>query len=202
MSRRAAPGRTPDRDAETPWGEDGRPSKSQLKRDALELQQLGRDLALLPETRLKELPMPEALREAVLEFRRTRSHEGRRRQLQFVGKQMRFADAGPLREAVAQMKLGPAIDSLRLHEAERWRLALIDDDEALTRWGVEVPGTDLQQLRTLVRNARAERKLEAAPGQGQRQNRAFRELFQFINGHLGPGGVGLVADPTDEDEAP
>ena len=184
MSRRAAPGRTPARDADAPFDEEGRPSKTQLKREAHELQQLGRDLAELPEARLLALAMPEALRDAVLQLRRTRSHEGRRRQLQYVGKLMRQADAEPLREAVAQLKLGPARDSLKLHEAERWREALLDGDDALTRWATQMPGTDLQQLRALLRVARAERKPDAAAGEAQRQARAYRELFQFISATL------------------
>ena len=54
-------------------------------------------------------------------LRRTRSHEGRRRQLQYVGKLMRRADAQPLREAVAAQQLAPARETYALHEAERWR---------------------------------------------------------------------------------
>lgn len=179
----------PAREADAPYDDDGRPSKSQLKREAHELQQLGRDLAELPDSRLADVAMPDSLRDAVLELRRTRSHEGRRRQLQYVGKLMRQADAEPLREAVAQAKLGSARDSLRLHEAERWREALLADDNALTQWADEHPGTDLQQLRTLVRNARAQRLPDAAAGAGQRQGRAFRELFQFVSQHAAPAAA-------------
>lgn len=181
MSQRPAPGRTPARDADAPFDDEGRPSKTQLKREAHELQQLGRDLAEMPESRLLAIPMPENLRDAVLEMRRTRSHEGRRRQMQYVGKLMRQADAGPLREAVAQVKLGSALNSLQLHEAERWREELLADDDALTRWANEKPESDLQQLRSLVRQARQQRLSEALPGQGQRQGRAFRELFRFVS---------------------
>lgn len=155
-----------------------------MKREAHELQQLGEDLVKLSDARLATLPMSDSLREAVVELRRTRSHEGRRRQLQYVGKLMRQADPGPLREAVAQLKLGPARDSLRLHEAERWRAALLDDDAALTRWAAEHPGSDLQALRNLLRSARADRPAEGAPGLAPRQGKAFRELFQFVSRHL------------------
>jgi ribosome-associated protein len=148
------------------------------------LQALGEDLAAMSDTALAALDLPEGLRDALVEFRRTRSHEGRRRQLQYIGKLMRQVDAEPLREAVAQSQLGHAHDTLALHEAERWRSALLDDDEALTRWAQDVPGTDLQQLRTLVRNARAQSRREAAPGEAPRQGRAYRELFQFLRTHL------------------
>ena len=186
MSRRPAPGRTAARDADAPFDEEGRPSKSQLKRESHDLQALGAEVAALPDGRLADTPMPEALREAIREYRRTRSHEGRRRQLQFIGKLMRSAEVEPLREAVAAARLGTARDALRLHEAEQWRASLLADDAALTRWAGEHPDIDLQHLRSLIRAARAETRPDAAPGTAVRQGRAFRELFQFIREHLTP----------------
>ena len=125
-------------------------------------------------------PMPDNLRDAVLELRRTRSHEGRRRQLQYVGKLMRQVDIEPLRAAVASAQLGRAHDALALHKAEHWRAELMADDDALTRWMAEHPDTDLQRLRTLIRNARKDAALPAE----QRHGRAWRELFQFIKPQL------------------
>jgi ribosome-associated protein len=153
-----------------------RPSKSALKRQAHDQQALGQALAELPDAALAAAPMPEALRDAIGELRRTRSHEGRRRQLQYVGKLMRQADIEPLRHAVAAAQLGRAHDALALHRAEHWRAELIADDEALTRWMAEHPDTDLQRLRALIRHARK----DAALAPEQRHGRAWRELFQFI----------------------
>jgi len=153
-----------------------RPSKSELKRQAHALQDLGEALLELPDERLLTLPMSETLLDAVRELKRTRSHEGRRRQMQYVGKLMRQADTEPLREAVAALQLGRAQDTLALHRAERWRDELLADDDALTRWVASHPQTDAQQLRSLVRAAR---KDAAAPPE-QRHGRAYRELFQFI----------------------
>lgn len=168
---RSRPDPTPDD------GEDVlRPSKTQLKQQSHELQALGLALAELSDGQLASVEMPDALREALLEFRRTRSHEGRRRQLQFVGKQMRAVDAEPLREAVAAFKLGSARDTLALHEAERWRDELIADESASTRWAERFPRSDLQQLRSLVRAARR----DATASVEQRHGRGYRELFQFI----------------------
>ena len=155
---------------------DERPSKSLLKQQMHELQALGKELTELPESRLQAVAMPDALRNAIAEFRRTRSHEGRRRQMQYVGKQMRFADPEPLREAVSAFKLGSARDTLRLHETERWREELVSSDDALTRWAQSYPQSDLQRLRSLVRAARK----DAAATPPQRQSRVWRELFQFI----------------------
>ncbi len=159
---------------------DDRPSKSALKRLAHDQQTLGEALAALSDAALAAVPMAENLRDAVAEFRRTRSHEGRRRQMQYIGKLMRDADLEPLREAVAGAQLGRAHDALALHRAEQWRGELVADDEALTRWLERHPQTDLQQMRALIRNARKEAVLSPE----QRHGRAWRDLFQFIKPHL------------------
>jgi ribosome-associated protein len=155
---------------------DERPSKSQLKRESHALQALGEELVQLPDARLQALDAPEALVEAIREYKRTRSHEGRRRQMQLVGKLMRQADPEPLREAVAAMKVPHARDTLALHQAEHWREQLIADDKALQPWIDAHPDTDTQQLRSLIRAARKEGALPAE----QRHGRGYRELFQFI----------------------
>jgi ribosome-associated protein len=159
----------------------GQISKTQLKKASHDLQELGEALVALPDDRLNALPIAESLLDAVREYKRTRSHEGRRRQMQYIGKLMRRNDADPIREAVAGMQLGSAKDTLALHEGERWRAELIADDEALTRWMAEHPKTDAQQLRSLVRNARK----DAALVPEKRSGRAFRELFQFVKQHAG-----------------
>lgn len=184
MSRRPAPGRSPAEEADAPFDEDGRPSKSQRKRDSHALQTLGDDVAALPASRLNALALPESLREAIREFHRTRSHEGRRRQMQFIGKLMRQVDPGPLQEAVDNFKLGGALDALALHQAEQWREELLADDNAVTRWVAEHPGTEVQPLRALIRHARLEVRPDAATGVALRQGRHYRDLFQFIKAHL------------------
>ncbi|MBL8308228.1 MAG: DUF615 domain-containing protein [Rubrivivax sp.] len=182
MARRAAPHRgidvhygdapdSSDSDA------DDRPSKTRLKQASHDLQKLGLELAALSDGALEAIEMPEALRDALVEYRRTRSHEGRRRQLQYVGKLMRSADADALREAVAAATLGSAQNALALHVVERWRAELIAGEEAMTRWMAEHPETDTQQLRSLVRAARRD---AAGLAPEARQPKSFRELFQFL----------------------
>ncbi len=156
------------------------PSKTRLKQRSHDLQKLGLALAELPDARLGQLNLPERLFEALVAYRATRTHEGRRRQLQYVGKLMRDVDAKPLREAVAEARLGSARDTLLLHQAERWRDELLADDDAMTRWLQQHVDCDAQRLRSLVRAARR----EAALPPEQRNPRSARELFQFIRPHL------------------
>lgn len=203
MARRAAPHRGidvhyGDSDEQDP----SRPSKTQLKEQSHALQKLGQEVSELSAERLAATPIPEALRDAILELRRTKTHEGRRRQLQYVGKLMRNADEALLREAVAAAKLGSAKDTLVLHDTERWRDDLIRDDEALTAWMQAHPDTDRQQLRSLVRQARKDAAGQAAEtGQPARQPRSFRDLFQFLKPFLAePGTAGQAPDDASEDD--
>jgi len=195
MARRAAPHRGVDVHYGEPlaFDEDGvptRPSKTRLKQQSQDLQTLGVAVAELSNERLAAIDMPESLRDAIEQFRRTRSFEGRRRQMQYVGKLMRSADEEALREAVAAATLGSAKEALALHEAERWRAELIADDEALTRWMQEHPGTDTQQLRSLVRAARRD---AAGLAPEARQPKSHRELFQLIKPLL---AAGAAPEPT------
>ena len=158
-------------------GLDRRPSKSAMKRASHELQALGEQLLAMPDARLASIEMPERLRDALADYKTTRSFEGKRRQLQYIGKVLRLVEVDELREAVAVFQLGHARNALALHEAERWRAELVGEDtDALTRWAQEYPGSDLQQLRALIRSA----KKDAAAAPEQRNGRGYRELFQFI----------------------
>jgi ribosome-associated protein len=169
--RRHGPRRDP-----LPVADGEKPSKTQRKAESHALQDLGEALAELNEARLAALPIAENLRDAVLEFQRTRSHEGRRRQMQYIGKLMRGTDTAAIRAAVEDARHGRAQDAAALHAAERWRTELIAGDDALTRFAAEHPAADLQSLRALVRNARK----DAAQTPEQRSGRAYRDLFRTL----------------------
>lgn len=152
-------------------------SRTDLKRESTGLQKLGEALMTLRADLMERLPLTEQLTDALAEAKRITNFEGKRRQMQYVGKLMRQVDEAPLREAVAAAELGTAQQAFQLHELERWRAELIADDDALTRWMTAFPDTDAQQLRSLVRAARRD---TAALGPEDRQPRSVRELFQFI----------------------
>ncbi|WP_245909488.1 ribosome biogenesis factor YjgA [Sphaerotilus hippei] len=183
---------------------DDRPSKTQLKKVSHDLQALGSALLELPENRLAALDMPENLRDALNDLRGIRSHEGRRRQLQYVGKLMRGIDPEPLREAVAAMKVPGARETLALHEAERWRDLLLADDQALTTWMGDHPDTDVQQLRSLIRSARKdiEKALQAQPAGGtpDRKGRSYRDLFQLVKAAQAAATAAAAARDEEEDD--
>lgn len=148
-------------------------SKTRRKREMLELQALGAALAALADAQLARLALPEALREAVLEARRIRSHEAKRRQMQYIGRLMREVDPEPIREQLAALEGGSAQAAAAHRRLEAWRARLLEDDAALTDFAAEHPGADLQALRTVIRNSRQEQKLGKPP-------RAYRELFRML----------------------
>ena len=152
------------------------PSRTELKRESTEVQKLGVDLLALRSEFMDRLALPEKLRDAIADAKRISNFEGKRRQMQYIGKLMRRNDPEPLREAVAAMQLGQAKDALALHDAERWRAELVASDDALTTWMADHPQADVQQLRSLIRAARK----DASVAPEQRSGRAFRDLFKFI----------------------
>jgi len=154
-----------------------RPSKSQLKREMDELQALGKRLVEINDERLASVELPERLREAVLEARRIRSREGRRRQLQYIGKLMREVDPAPIRARFEEWDGQSTAATAAHHRAERWRSRLLDDETALTEFAHECPGADLQQLRACVREVRKDRI-------AGRASRHYRDLFRLVKAAL------------------
>jgi ribosome-associated protein len=155
-------------------------SRAKQKAESDALQKLGIELLDLPENRWEKLDLPEKLFDALKEAKRITNHEGRRRQLQFIGKLMRKIDPEPIEAAVIAYKKGSAEDTLSLHRAEKWRDDLIADETALERWMAEHPQTDAQHLRSLIRQARKGIVPDAAAGAAQRQGKVYREIFQLV----------------------
>lgn len=148
-------------------------SKTQRKKEMHELQALGAELVALAESQIRELQIADDLREAVLEAKRIKSHEARRRQLQYIGRLMRDVDPAPIRAQLDALVGHSAQEAARHRRLEALRDKLLADDEALTGYVAGHAGADLQALRTLIRNARREQKEGRPP-------RAYRELFRLL----------------------
>lgn len=153
-----------------------RPSKSELKRQSNELQKLGEQLVEAPRDRVKRVPMPDDIRDVILETQTITNHEGRRRALQFVGKKMRTLDEeeiAVIQRTIDSWKGASKAETAALHALERRREKLLADDKALTALLEENPELDVQHLRTLIRNARKEVAESKPP-------KAYREIFQIL----------------------
>jgi len=174
-----------------------RPSKSQLKREMTALQKLGAELIAEPRDRVKRVPMPEDVRDAILECQQIKDHEGRRRQLQYVGKKMRTLEEGEI--AAIQRMLDSwrglsKADTASLHAIERRREKLLKDDSALTVLLAQHTELDAQHLRTLIRNARKEQAENKPP-------KAYREIFQILKQLQGESRAAAAQDEADEADA-
>lgn len=157
------------------------PSRSQQRREALDVLALAQRLVALDAGRLAKLPLPDSLAPHVAETRRITSHIARKRQLAFLAKQMRREDDHTLdaiRDALEAGGEAARQETALLHRAEAWRERLLDEGDAALAELLEAhPDADRQHLRQLVRNALEERKRNKPP-------RAFRELFQALRGLL------------------
>jgi ribosome-associated protein len=164
-------------------------SKTDLKRESARLQDMGEQLLALRADLREPLPLSDTLRQALEQAGRITDFEGRRRQMQYIGKLMRSLESDEVQaisQALIEQRQGSARETALLHQAETWRTQLIADDTALERWVQQFPQTDVQQLRALMRQARkdvASQQVER-PGQAQRQSRAYRDIFQLIKEQL------------------
>ena len=154
------------------------PSKSELKRQSRDLQDLGQTLVDLPAAEFDALPVPEDLRDAIVAARRITSHGARVRQRLYIGKLLRNIDPEPIREALANRAEVDRQRVRREHAIEAWRDRLLADEPAAwTELAALVSADNLPQLRSLVRQARAERDAARAPSAARQLFRRLRELL-------------------------
>ncbi len=187
-------------------------SKTDLKRESDRLQDLGEQLLTLRADLLAGLNLGDKLMDALAEAKRITNFEGRRRQMQFIGKLMRLQEPETLVAAQAALDFqhkGSAEEKLALHAAEQWRDRLIADDAALTEWlalAADTPGaaSDPQHLRALIRQARKDAQAQPQPpeslGAAVRHGKAYREVFQLVKATLALG-QNEPAEPPHGDDA-
>ena len=154
------------------------PSKSELKRQSRDLQDLGDELVALPPAEFDALPLPEDVRDAVVAARRITSHGARLRQKLYIGKLLRRIDVEPVREALARRGEVDRQRVLRERAIEKWRDRLLTDDaSAWTELTPLISADDLQQLRGLARQARAEQDAARPPAAARQLFRRLREVL-------------------------
>ncbi len=173
-----------------------RPSKSELKRQMTALQKMGQELVDSARDRVKRVPMPEDVRDAILECQNITNHEGRRRQMQFVGKKMRTLDEAEvalIQKTIDSWKGASKSETAAMHSLERKREKLLAKDEALTELLAENPELDVQHLRTLIRNARKEQAENKPP-------KAYREIFQILKEIQNKNKAATASDDDAEND--
>lgn len=183
MNALPAPCAAPDED------DSAGPSKSRRKRDMHALQALGERLVGLPASQFERLVLPVELVDAVTLARRITAHEGRRRQLQYVGKLMRHVDADAIRAQLEVDDERHRLETAVMHAAERWRDALIESPERFAEFAQRHPAA-ARVLHPLVRSARVEHSR-------QQRGRHYRELYRELRDVLlADAGAAPRSDPS------
>ena len=152
------------------------PSKSELKRQMTERQKLAEVLAALSSDALKTIPMDEAIKAAIAETNKIKSFEAIRRHKQYLGKLMRFLDEAELEAIQKRLDAIQGVskaETEKLHFLESYRDRLIADDDTFTKLIEQFPEMDIQNMRTLIRNARREKEQNKPP-------KAYREIFRCL----------------------
>ena len=149
------------------------PSKTKIKKQMHELRDLGEELTELGKDQIAQLDIPENLRDAIREMHRMKTFGAKRRQMQYIGKLMRDIDTAPIIAKLNTWKGTSQQHIGYMHQLERWRERLLENDAALTELLSQYPQTDVQRLRTLIRNTIKERE-------AGKPAKNYREIFQVL----------------------
>lgn len=151
------------------------PSKSELKRQMTALQAIGESLIALSDKQLDKIPVnDDRLMRAILETRRIKSNNARRRHMQFIGKLMRDIDPQPIIDALDAMHTQKQARNDAFHALEKMRDEVLAAgppgvEQVIARW----EQADRQQLRQLVLQHQREVKQNKPPA-------ASRKLFKYL----------------------
>ncbi|HTJ97087.1 MAG TPA: ribosome biogenesis factor YjgA [Rhodocyclaceae bacterium] len=188
------PNQQPDVEELSDDGFYGRPSKSAKKREMEALQDLGAKLVELSPDQIKKIEMPDDLRAALKEAHRIAPRtEGRRRQLQYIGKIMRKVDPAPIQAALDKIAGLSAQENARMHQRERLRDRLIADEKVIEEIIAKYPQADVQYLRQQRRNAIREHEQQKPP-------KAFREIYRILRELEGTVDNAPPVAPTEDEE--
>lgn len=158
------------------------PSRSQLRREALDIFKLAEALASIGEAELARIPLSDEVRDETQRTRAISAHIARKRQTQFLAKQLRKLDDDAIeaiRNALGSDREKAHREAAAMHRIETWRERLLGEgDDALAEFISMHASADRQHLRQLVRNALAERKANKPPHAYRELFRALRELME------------------------
>ena len=151
-----------------------RKSKTQKKKEALSLQELGERLVKMPPEQIKDIELPEEIYNAIRFAKTIKSHGARRRQLQYIGTLMRRIDPGPLQESLDNIEQGHYKRTLSFKEIENWRDELLaGNDTIMEEILAKHPDADRKKIAQLVQTALKEKEHNNPP-------KSSRALFRYL----------------------
>jgi ribosome-associated protein len=152
------------------------PSKSEIKRQMLARQDLAKTLSQLSSDAIKSLPVDEKLKEKLLETEKIKSFGAIKRHTLYLGKLMRPYDDEEIAAIQARLDAIQGVNKVeiaKMHFLEQLREDLLQQENRLTQLIEDHPEIDIQELRTLIRNAKKEKEMNKPP-------KAYREIFQLL----------------------
>jgi len=162
-------------------GDEDRPSRSQMKREAEARQKLGERLAELPDATLQTLGLPDELIQSLKRLPHMRRGGGLRRERQRIGALMRKIDIGQVQAVLADQEARKAADARAFHRLEQLRDQMLDGSadayETLRQAGND---ETVEKARSLVHRAEQEEIRGQPPA-------AARALFRLIRDTLDQG---------------
>ena len=148
-------------------------SKSQIKREFKQLQELGRQLVELSDKQLVSLPLSETILELILAAKKLK-HGVFNRQIRLIGGRMPAEDVEGIQTGLDRIKQSHKVSVRQFHEVEQWRDQLMQGDEELFQTLMERFSTfDRQRVNQLIRNAKKEHEQNKTP-------KSARLLFQYL----------------------
>ena len=159
-------------------------SKTKLKAEADAQQALGVRLSELSKDKLNKLNLPEELLAAILETKKITANGAIRRHRQYLGRLMRDIDTAPITEQLARWDGKHTAENAYFHGLERWRDRMIADVNVIAEFIAQHSQTDpqeIQQLRTLVRNAQKEQATNKPPKSSREIFKLLREITNNLN---------------------
>jgi ribosome-associated protein len=152
--------------------EDSIKSKTQLKKEADDIQQFGIEISNLPNHKIKELSLSDEIIEAIIFYKEIKKNSAKRRQAQFLGKLLRDFDLSNVTQEMDTLKAFSRLQVKFEHEAELWRDKLINDQSALNEFINEFQ-PDLTNLNQTINAARKE-------FQSDKKSKNYRNLYRII----------------------
>jgi ribosome-associated protein len=164
------------------------PSRSQQRREALDILKLAEQLVAMPVTRVAKLNLPDDIMTEIAQTRRITAHGAHKRQMAYLAKIMRRHDDEVFegaRAALGENRERQRAEAAVMHRLEAHRGRLLDGgDEVVGELFDAYPDLDRQHLRSLIRQARTERA-------ASKPLHAYREIYRILRD--------LEKSPEDDD---
>ncbi|NCN44388.1 MAG: DUF615 domain-containing protein [Piscirickettsiaceae bacterium CG_4_9_14_3_um_filter_43_564] len=160
------------------WEQEAFESRTDIKKAALAVTEMGETLADFSPNMLKKLNLPDELLNAILLLQEMKNGPAIKRQKGFIGKMLRKDEAliAHIKEQLFAMEQKAKQQTVHFHRLEKWRDRLVTEgNEALNEFMEIYSHADRSQLRQWIRNAQKEAEQNKPP-------KAYRAIFQYLKG--------------------